>query len=269
MIDDVAAEVLRSRRYRWIAPDLVRRLVREEVPRSRNRADTVKRTKRRLHQSFGAYVWDIRPDEALAQLRAARDTGDEARLRDACREILSRHASTRERLPVLDRFYPEVFQITGAPQVLIDVACGLGPLALPWMSLPPGASYLAFDIDRRLIELVDGFLDLCGVPHLTEVRDVAAQPPATPADVALLLKTAPCLEQQHAGSARRLIAALHARHIVLSFPTRSLGGASKGMVEHYRDQLTTMVVGSDWRITELLFPPELVYVLTRRPQEEA
>ena len=266
----VAGEVLRSRRYRWLAPELVTRLARDEVPKSRNPAEAVKRTKRRLHQVFGAYVLDLHPEAAVRDLSAAAPAGPAA-LRDACRSIMSRHASTRERLPVLDRFYGEIFAITGVPGRLLDLACGLGPLAVPWMGLPERAWYAACDVDRRMVDLLAGALNVFGVPHRVELRDVAASPPEDTADVALLLKSAPCLEQQAPGSARRLLASLRAKHVVVSFPTRSLGGASKGMVAHYRDQFQATVEGHEWQVSELRFPPELVYVVTKgaEPQMNA
>jgi 16S rRNA (guanine(1405)-N(7))-methyltransferase len=265
----VAAEVLRSRRYRWVAPDLIVRLAGEALAGSARPAEAVKRVKRRLHQVCGAYVSDVRPEAILEELREASARGGPAELHAACRRALARHASTRERLPVLETFYPAVFALTGVPRVLLDVACGLGPLAWPWMGLPSETVYRAYDVDRRLVEVVDGFLTLVGVPHVAAQRDVVGCPPGGPADVALLLKSAPCLEQQAPGSTGRLLDALDARHVVLSYPTRSLGGASRSMVAHYRAQLAALLSGSSWRVAELPFPLETVYVLSRSEPGDA
>jgi 16S rRNA (guanine(1405)-N(7))-methyltransferase len=308
-IATVVADVLASRRYRWLAPELVARIAVAESPKAARLAEAVKRTKRRLHQVCGAYVETLQSEVLLDRLRDAAAAGEE-QLRDACREAMTRHASTRERLPVLDRFFAELFAVTGRPRVVLDLACGLNPLAAPWMDLPPDAVYLACDVDRRLVTLVDGFLALRGIRHAVELRDVATltlEPAAealsalgadtgleaarhlearfpdaeragrtggTPAqqrwpgagaepDVALLLKTGPCLEQQAPGASRALLASLQARHVVVSFPTRSLGGAGKGMVAHYRQMLRNAIAEGEWRVTELSFPLETVYVLSR------
>ncbi len=267
-IDRVVDAVLAGRNYRWIARDLLGRLATDALVAARNEADAVKRTKRRLHQIFGAYLWDLRPEMALDDLRDALASGGQAGLRAACRDLLAQHASTRERLPILNDFYDAIFARTGVPRVLMDVACGLGPLALPWMNLPSGpaaTTYLAYDIDQRLISVIDGFLTLCGVPHVAALRDAVATPPNDPVDVALLLKSAPCLEQQGRGSTRALLSALDAAHVVLSFPTRSLGGARKGMPAHYGAQLDGLLAGTSWGVEELWFPSELVFVLSRPP----
>jgi 16S rRNA (guanine(1405)-N(7))-methyltransferase len=262
-IDAVADAVLKSRRYRWLAPEVVTRLAGAEVARSGSDAEAVKRTKRRLHQIFGAYVSDLRPEAALAALAAAQRAGGPAAMERACTSLLQQHASTRERLPTLGTFYLEVFAATGTPGVLLDLACGLNPLAWPWMKLPTSTRYVACDIDRRIMQLVDGFLELCGVPHSADVLDLAARTPGQSGDVALMLKLVPCLERQAPGSARRLLAELDVRHVVVSFPTRSLGGAGKGMVAQYRDLLAALVDGLPWRALEVRTQPELVFVLER------
>ena len=258
----VAEEVLAARRYRWLAPELVARVAGDELPKARNLAEAVKRTKRRLHQVVGAYATEIDVGGALAQLREAA-SGGPAALKDACRQTMARHASTRERLPVIERFYGDVFAVTGVPGRVLDVACGLGPLALPWMGLLDDADYVACDADRQLVELVNGFLDVAQMEHRAELRDVASEPPRDAVDVALVLKAVPCLDQQAAGAGRRLLEALDARWLVVSYPTKSLRGASKGMVRHYRQQFEALVDGLGRVAAELLFPSELVYVVDR------
>ena len=262
LVSGVVAEVLRSPRHRWLASDVVTRVAATESPKARTQADAVKRTKRRLHQAFGAYLGDLRPEAALDQLTAAWRSADPGAFEQVCRHLLAQHASTRERLPVLETFYREIFAHTGRPRVLLDLACGLNPLALPWMNLAPGARYLACDADRRLVLLVRGFLEMLGVAHAVELCDLVAGPPPGNADVALLLKSVPCLERQERGSARRLLAGLAARYVVVSFSTRSLGGAARGMVEHYRGEMRALLRGLDRQATEVRFPSELVFVLS-------
>jgi 16S rRNA (guanine(1405)-N(7))-methyltransferase len=259
----VAAAVLASKRYRWLAPDLVSRVAAAEAPKSSRNADAVKRTKRRLHQIFGAYVLALDPATALRDLATAAHSGDPARLRDACRRAMAQHASTRERLAVLDTFYRRIFDVTGPPRRLLDVACGLAPLAVPWMSLPMDTAYAACDVDQRIVDVVAGFLAAIDLPHQVELRDALDPGAFPPAGVALLLKSAPCLDQQSRGATRALLERLDAPHLVVSYPTHSLGGAGKGMVDHYRTAFRDTTDGLPGTVTELLFPSELVFVLSR------
>ena len=264
----VAKAVAVSRRYRAVDPAVVRRLAEEELPRARSRDDAVKRVKRRLHQAVGAY----RPGgEAglgrdLERLTAARrDDPSGAELRTMCRDLLARHASTRERLPHLDRFYGGIWDaVGGAPTSLLDLGCGLAPLALPWMGLPTSARYVAIDADAAAIALVDGFLALVGQQHATEVRDLVAPLNADPADVALLLKLVPVLDRQHPDAALRLIRGLAVAHVAISFPVRSLGGRRRGMETTYRRRVDALVAALGPRVRgvqEASIPNELVVVI--------
>jgi 16S rRNA (guanine(1405)-N(7))-methyltransferase len=267
MIDEVAARVSASPRYRHVDPDLVARLAAEESPRARNADDAVKRVKRRLHQAVGAFGGGRggRPgSESLAALRAAwaGDLRDPA-VMGACRDLLASHASMAERVQHLDAFYTGIWEAAGAtPESVLDLGCGLAPLALPWMGLPRTARYVAVDVDRRALETVDGFLDLVGQPHAVEARDLAAGPPDVAADMALMLKLVPTLDRLDADAATRLLAGLRARHAAVSFPRRSLGGRRKGMERTYRARAARLASDTGFElVAEASVPNELVFLL--------
>jgi 16S rRNA (guanine(1405)-N(7))-methyltransferase len=263
-LDDVLARVAVSRRYRHVSDEVVRRLATEEIVKSHNLADAEKRTKRRLHQIFGAYTGQPDYPQRLLALARAIDGGDAESVREVCRLAMAGHVSTRERLPILDRFYADLLAITGVPSVVCDIACGLNPLAVPWMGLPAGARYVACDIDSQLVGFVAAALDLFGIDAQVELRDVVTLPPACDADIALLLKSVPCLDQQGAGVAARALAGLRARHIVVSFPVQSIGGREKGMERTYRARFATLIDELGWqerRVQELSISGELVFVI--------
>jgi 16S rRNA (guanine(1405)-N(7))-methyltransferase len=261
-VQRIVEEVLASRRYRWLAPEFVSRVAAREGRHVRRHADAVKATKARLHQVYGAYVQELASDDMVRAVDDAREKGPAA-VRDTCRRLMAEHASTRERLPILERYYVELFALTGPPRSVVDLACGLGALALPWMELPEGATYTAYDVDRRYVEIGAAALRACGVPGRMALRDVVTSPPEEAVDVALLLKAAPCLEQQGPGSARRVLEGVRSRHVAVSFPTQSLGGAGKGMVAHYRQLMAALIEGTPWAVRELLYPQELVCIVTK------
>jgi 16S rRNA (guanine(1405)-N(7))-methyltransferase len=265
MTGPIVERVLRSSRYRDVDRTLLDRLAAEELPKSRSADEAVKRVKRRLHQAVGAYR-GARGTDPLARIRAAW-SGDmaEAAFRDACGETMRGHASTAERLPYLDRFFAPIWELTGAPPAsLLDLGCGLGPLALPWMGLDPSATYHAVDVDGRSLEVVDDFLGLVGQPHATDARDVVADgPPPGQYEVALLLKLVPLLDRQDPAAATRLLRDLAARHAVVTFPARSLGGGRRGMEATYRRRLNELVAELGMgRAGEASVENELVFVLT-------
>jgi len=91
-----------------------------------------------------------------------------------------------------------------------------------------------------------------------ETINLASQIPNNKIDVALLLKTLPCLEQLDKTINTRLLREINAPVLVVSFPTASLGGKGKGM-EQYYDQHFRELLDTTWSIEKLLFPTEMVF----------
>ncbi|MEZ4515391.1 MAG: hypothetical protein R3C44_00655 [Chloroflexota bacterium] len=108
------------------------------------------------------YLWAIQIDVAASRLTAVFATGDQEAIRDVCADIMYAHLSTRERLPILDTFYRDIFAVTGHPQRLLDIGSGLNPLALRWMDLSPDASYLAYDIHEPRVAFLNHYFELEG-----------------------------------------------------------------------------------------------------------
>jgi 16S rRNA (guanine(1405)-N(7))-methyltransferase len=174
------------------------------------------------------------------------------------------HASTRERLPILDQFYETVFSRLPPVASVLDVACGLNPLALPWMPLAPGASYHAVDIYLDMMDFLGSFFAAAGVPGETYAADVIETPPQEAVDLALVLKAVPCLEQADRSAGEILLGSLQAKYILVSYPVHSLGGRSKGMAVNYENHFTALAASLGWSDYErLAFPSELAFLVRR------
>jgi 16S rRNA (guanine(1405)-N(7))-methyltransferase len=262
----VEAAVAKSRRYAGLAPGTVRRVaLRALVSAQGNVAEATKRTKRGLHEIYGAYLPGSEPNyqALLRSLRAAVASGGEQAIRDALSSAMAAHASTRERLPYLGSFYKEIFSRVPAPATVRDLACGLNPLAVPWMGLPPSSVYLACDIGEPLVRFVGDVLAVLEVPHRAEVSDLVDEPASEPADLTLLLKTVPCLERQRAGAGWELIDAVGSPTVVITFPTRSLGQRSKGMFQTYSAAFDAHAREHGWDYEQIEIPNELIYIVRK------
>lgn len=262
-LDEIVAAVAASKKYRSVCTDTIRRIAEREMANHGNMKEAVKSTKRRLHQSYGAFEQDFDYEAAYRRLEAAYRTGSQDEIQAACREVMGRHASTRERLPILDRFYPAIFDITGRPASILDLGCGLNPLALPWMDLSPDTRYMAIDIDADRIDFVNRYLALAGLQPLARCQDVLVRPPAFLADLALLLKMSPTLERQGEGTTVRLVEQLRAPAVVVSFAIKSLGGREKGMLAHYQQQFSEWAEDRQWAVEQVVFDSELVFIVKR------
>lgn len=258
---DLLAAIQASAKYRQVSPDLVRQIGARELANGRRLKDAIKATKDKLHQVGGAFLDVDLPDARwLAELPHAGELATEAG-HAAIQRLMRRHASTRERLPILADFYAAAF--AGLPPVasVLDLACGLHPLGIPWMPLAPGAQYYAYDIYQGMMDLLAGFFPLAGVHGMAQVWDVAQAIPAHPVDIAFVLKALPCLEQLDPVAPRRVLESIQAKRIIVSYPARSLGGKHKGMPAQYAARFRELIADKSWRITEHRFPSELIFVI--------
>jgi 16S rRNA (guanine(1405)-N(7))-methyltransferase len=264
-LDELVAAVRAGARYRHIHPDLVRQIAAQELAKGRKLKEAVKATRNKLHQVGGAYQEEgIDYAPAQEELDGLPPDLHAPELQDFCRRMLSQHASTRERLPILDEFYRHIISSLGAVESVLDVACGLNPLARAWMPLQPDAAYYACDIYADMVEFLNLFFEHTRQPGEAWLCDLVKQIPAQPVQLALVLKTISCLEQLDKSIGRRLLDSLQAEYILVSFPAQSLGGRSKGMLHNYEAHFHELIAGSGWQVDRYEFPTELAFLIDKR-----
>jgi len=263
-LDKLAEAVLKSPKYRNVCEDVVRNIGSRELATRRNLKEAVKATKNKLHQVGGAYS-DGRMAYArwLYELREAADSGDRAAFRRACREAMKHHSSTRERLGILEQFYAVTLAGLPAIRTVLDIACGLNPLAIPWMPLDRGVQYYAYDMYVDMVGFLKDFMRIASVQGQAETRDVAHFPPERRADLAFVLKSLPCIERLDKSASIRLLEAINAEHILISFPVRSLGGRDKKMAENYEGRFWELVAGKRWSTRRFDFGTELAFLISK------
>ena len=249
-----------SSRYRHLTAGLLARTADWAVARHAKPGPALKAAKRKLHQVFGAYAVKL---DSLGNHLDVLEAGDET---DAvCRRILRLHHSTAERLSFIEAFHATIWDHCGTPRHILDLAAGLNAFSLPFSGLGPAVSYTAMEIDRRMVDAVRRFLTVTQRPGDCLWHDILDGIPSGNADVALVLKTLPCLERQKPGAAVDLMHHLEdIPDVVVSYPVRSLGGARKNMPQNYRAQAQSLAVACGRDITFLDFSQELVAVLSHR-----
>ena len=231
MNDAMLEKLLSSKKYRDICPDTVRRVWADCCAKYKKAKDAEKAAREALHGITGAFMTPEEARQITYDMHAwycdPTDHGLE--------RILSRHASTRERLPIadMDALYGRVFEITGRPRSVLDLACGVNPVYLG----ARGIETLGVDISGQAVGAVNYFGETYGQPVSAVCADLLC-PGAIPKrrfDAALLFKLLPLLERQRAGAALDVMNAVNAAFLVVSFPTRTLGGRNVGMAGQYSD----------------------------------
>ena len=229
MNSDLLGKLLASRKYRDICPDTVRRVWDACQRRYKKPKDAEKAAREALHGITGAFMTPREVALLADDMRAWHADQTDAGLE----RMLSRHASTRERLPLADTdaLYGRLFEVTGRPQSMLDLACGINPLYLG----ARGIRTTGIDISGQAVASINTFASSYGMPVSAVCADLLC-PGAIPAErfnVALLFKLLPLLERQRAGAAMDVMSAVDADFMAVSFPTRTRGGRNVGMAAQY------------------------------------
>ena len=245
------------KKYCSLVPSLVERISHEE----RCAKNPDKALKTRLHQIYGAYIQpnSNKKASALIQQIAGQKPTDEV-----IAKLLMLHSSTSERLPYYREFYDFIFSHTGAVSKILDLGCGFNPFSLLFFPQLP-SEYHAVDIDIHTKDLLNGFFDMLNLPKYATCEDLESVTPHVIVDLALMLKLFPVLEANNPGKAYSLANELNTAWLVVTFPTKSLGGKHKGMATNYRASFidaTNRNALSNFEIAaESKIGNELIYVL--------
>lgn len=222
--EELLDKLLHSKKYQDVCPDTVRRIFSECLLKYKKPKDAERAAREQLHGITGAFN-DL-GGEVQRKVYALESSDD-----CALTAILSRHASTRERLPLarMDALYAQIFEATGCPSSILDLACGLNPIYLLHRF---DCDVLGVDISRSCVELIDAAKQEGSHGVCADLLCDGAIP-AERFDICLLFKILPLLDRQRSGAAMDVLRRVNAEYIVISFPTRTLGGRNVGMEENY------------------------------------
>jgi 16S rRNA (guanine(1405)-N(7))-methyltransferase len=264
LVEELTAHVINTKKYRHLGLNTttVEDLIRQETSQNKTEKAILKAVKRKLHNIVAPYLGE--PDyaaltEELLQIDAV--SHDSEPLKAFCLKVLSGHASTAERIPFINGFYTQLFELTGKPQVIRDLACGLHPLAFPWMGLPTTISYYAYDIVQPRVDFINAFFSKIGLVPLAENRDILVDPPEHHADLGLFFKEAHRFEKRRPGCNRAFWEALNVDKLAVSLPSQDLSG-SHSLLETHRKLVHTNLSES-WQIDEILIENEIIFLINK------
>ncbi len=263
-LDQLVEAVLASRKYKDVSLDLIKNLGSQELAKHHTLKEAIKATKNKLHQVAGAYLEGETPYASwLAELKHALQQEDKTQLRHVCMSIMRSHVSTRERLPILEQFYALLLADLPPINTVMDLACGLHPLAISWMPLGEHVHYYAYDIYKDMSNFLNDFMAIINIQGCAQSCDVIQSCPTHHVDLAFMLKAVPCLEQIDKTATLHLLDTINADHLFISFPVHSLRGRKKGMAANYEVHFRELVAHKNWSIKRFEFASELVFRIAK------
>ncbi len=262
--EDMARSILSSRKYRNLDLPLetIEDLISHALDRGLKPDKAVDDAREKLHNIVAPYLGDPDYAEAMRELSQVSRFESDQSLREFSLKMLNSHASTKERIPQMDDFYGGVLSITGQPSSLLDLACAMQPFAVPWMGLPSGCRYMAYDLHKPRVDLINRYFEMAGINGKSFYGDILLQPPRDHADMAFFFKEAHRFDQRQKGCNRKFWQALDVRWLVVSLPATNLTGRFD-LVDRQRRLVAITLEGLDWPVTEILIGNELVFCIQK------
>lgn len=193
--------------------------------KSRDFKFLLKEIRKKLHSIYGVFVLDEKGLKLLkSHLKKTKKIDDRAL--DIHRKILLTHKSTAERFDNYSFVYEKIFSITGKPDKILDLACGLNPLSFPWMRLKK-VFYYASELTLEDSKFIQDYFDLMkkhsGLHGKAFAMNLLNFRKFPEADVCFLFKVLDSLEDLKKNYSKVLLEKISAKFLVVSFPTMSLG----------------------------------------------
>lgn len=265
VLKDLVSEVLEKPKYQHIHKGLIETVAAAELAKGRKKKETQKAVLSKLHQ-IGTAFFSQKPDyeKWRNELTSVPDDIHSDQAKAYCLKLMESHYSTDERLLILTDFYQQILNSIKPIQSILDLACGLNPLAFPWMPIDDETRYYGCDIFTDMIDFLNTFAAHFGIHAKFETCNLLDAVFNTPAKIAFLLKTTPNLEQLKKGFILQLLDSIPAEYILFSYPISSLSGKSKGMRENYTDQFTLIISNRSWEYERFEFSSELAFLVKKK-----
>ncbi|MCX8147558.1 MAG: hypothetical protein N3D84_03765, partial [Candidatus Woesearchaeota archaeon] len=173
-------------------------------------------------------------------------------------QILSMHVSSKERLSFYPEFYNKIFEITGKPTSIVDVASGLNPFAFRYMGLSKNIKYIAVELNQNDASIINKFFEIEGINGKALKSDITKEPMLFRADVAFAFKIFDLIDSK---IVERIIKELDVKWIIASFSTKTI--SRRDMRFKRRSGFQKMLRRLGFKYTTIVFPNELVYCIKK------
>ena len=258
LIESTVDSVLRSKKYEGIYRPTVERITTDFINRYPKK-ELEKSVKRELHRIYGSFLSNTDYSKLVKKAKEQKEDGTD--IFNVIDSLLRLQTSTDERRGILDAFYSKIFDITGIPKKVVEYGCGVNALTYPYMGSSVG--YVGYDLDSDLIDFINTFFDIYNFDLASVGLGDILLMDFEECDITFLFKLIPLLEKQESGSSLDVLEGINSKYIVVSYPTNSISGKDKGMVENYRGSFFSLINGKGWVVEEVLFDSELVFIVRK------
>ena len=261
-LEELIGKVVQSGKYADLHADLIRRVCEETIKKYGAKSNAVKEAKKELHIIYDSFLTADCHRQAK-KLLSAYDGTDILSDKDFSAKVMNLHVSTKERLDHAPEIYAYIGRFIHADSSVCDIGCGFNPFALPFLPELP-ARYAAYEIGKETVDVLNLYFSKTGKDgYEAALSDAVCETPSDKFDVLTAFKLLPVLQQQKKGRAMEFLQSAPFSTAIVSFPTRSLSGKSKGMEDFYSSFLETALPRNMTVCDKTVLYNELFYVLKK------
>jgi len=139
-------------------------------------------------------------------------------------ELMNTHKSTKERWAIYSTIFEKIFAITGKPSSILDLGCGMNPLAFSFMNLEK-VDYHAYDLSLEDLEFIKEFYKV--IKQKITIKEVDLLEPKKisfpKTDIVFMLKLLDHIDlHRNHRLSEELLKQLKAKKLVISFSAKTL-----------------------------------------------
>lgn len=170
---------------------------------------------------------------------------------------LTAHKSSKERFPYYKQLYKKIFEITGNPKTILDIACGLNPLSIPLMEMKP--YYTGIELSKIDCENLNNWLKINKINGKIIQQDITKSLNFPSADLVFLFKVFDSVEEKGHKLAEKILKNLNCRYAVISFSTTTLKGNKMNFPR--RGWIEQLLKRLNYKYKNIELPNEIFYVV--------
>jgi 16S rRNA (guanine(1405)-N(7))-methyltransferase len=273
--EEIILEIKKTKKYKDISEDIITKETENYFRRNPSWRDhkckfIIKEIKARLHDIHGSYQTNNKANKKKKYLEELKNNLGNLNI---INKLLKTNRSSTERLEFYKQLYEKLFEITGKPNSISDLGCGLNPISVVYMPVYinlNNLTYYSYDINEEDNNIINEFfkikringksfvLDCSSVENLRKIPN---------ADVCFMFKFIDTIENNEKGHklAENIIKYLFendkCKFIVASFATSTIGGARMNFAN--RGWIERMLERVGFGFKKLEFKNEVFYIISR------
>ena len=218
------------------------------VSRSKEVDSVVKYARSRLRPMYGLFL-----NKDTSKIKEMLKKGAKG-----IKDILFMHVSSGERMKFYEEFYKRIFEVTGKPESIIDIACGLNPMSFEMMDLPKTTKYIALELNQNDADNINQFFSIWKMNGEAFKHDITKEPIRYKADIAFAFKIFDIIDNK---IVERIINEIDVKWIAASFSTKTVSRSNMRFKRRAGFQKMLRRIGLKYQTIE--FENEIVYLIRK------